>query len=88
MMANRFYPRHVVLMKGNITMFAYSCALAERMKAELTLLRGDRKGVTALEYGLLAGLIAVVIIGGATTLGTAVSTMFTNIAGYMKVTAS
>jgi pilus assembly protein Flp/PilA len=57
-------------------MFAYSCALVERVKAELMLLRGDRKGVTALEYGLLAGLIAVVIVSGATLLGTSINTLF------------
>ena len=64
-------------------MFAYSCALVERVRAELALVRGDRKGVTALEYGLLAGLIAVVIIGGATVLGTKVNTMFGNIASAL-----
>jgi pilus assembly protein Flp/PilA len=61
-------------------MFTYSCAVAERIRAELVLLRGDRKGVTALEYGLLAGLIAVVIIVGATALGTHINTLFGNIA--------
>ena len=33
----------------------------------------DESGVTAIEYGLIAGLIAVVIIGAVTTLGTSVS---------------
>ncbi len=61
-------------------MFAYTSTLTERAKAELRLLGSDRKGVTALEYGLLAGLIAVVIIGGATALGTSISGMFTAIA--------
>jgi pilus assembly protein Flp/PilA len=41
----------------------------------------DEKGVTALEYGLIAALIAVVIIGAVTTLGGNLSTTFTNIAG-------
>jgi pilus assembly protein Flp/PilA len=40
------------------------------------LLRADRKGVTALEYGILAGLIACVIIAAATTLGTDISALF------------
>ena len=44
----------------------------------------DRKGVTALEYGLLAGLIAVVIIGAVQTLGTNMSTIFSNIATAMS----
>ena len=37
---------------------------------------GDRKGVTAIEYGLIAGLIAVAIIVTVTTLGTNLSTLF------------
>jgi len=39
----------------------------------------DQKGVTAIEYGLLAGLIAVMIIVGATAAGGALNTMFTSI---------
>ncbi|KAA0679142.1 Flp family type IVb pilin [Azospirillum brasilense] len=39
----------------------------------------DRKGITALEYGLAAALVALVIIGGARTFGTNVSTLFTGI---------
>ena len=61
-------------------MLAYTSTLTERAKAELMLLRADRKGVTALEYGLLAGLIAVVIIAGATALGNNILATFTNIA--------
>ncbi len=61
-------------------MFAYTFALVERAKAELALMKNDRKGVTALEYGLLAGLIAVAIIVGATALGSAIGKMFGDIA--------
>jgi pilus assembly protein Flp/PilA len=43
-------------------------------------LRRDTSGATALEYGLLAALIAVVIIGAVTTLGESVSTSFSKIA--------
>ncbi|MBN9061040.1 MAG: pilus assembly protein [Rhizobiales bacterium 65-9] len=39
----------------------------------------DESGATAVEYGLLAGLIALVIIGAVTTLGTRLSTIFTTI---------
>lgn len=39
----------------------------------------DRRGITALEYGLAAALVALVIIGGARTFGTNVSTLFTNL---------
>ncbi len=39
----------------------------------------DRRAVTALEYGILAALIAVVIIASVTTLGTTLSTLFTTV---------
>ncbi|MDB5561665.1 MAG: Flp family type IVb pilin [Hyphomicrobiales bacterium] len=39
----------------------------------------DESGATAIEYGLIAALIAVGIIVAATTLGTNLSTLFTNI---------
>jgi pilus assembly protein Flp/PilA len=39
----------------------------------------DEEGVTAIEYGLLAALIAVVIISGATLVGTSLDTLFTGI---------
>jgi pilus assembly protein Flp/PilA len=68
-----------------LIMFQHSGALVERVKAALALLRNDHQGVTALEYGLLAGLIAVAIIGAATGLGTAISNAFTAIAAHLGV---
>jgi len=41
----------------------------------------NEEGVTAIEYALIAALIAVVIIGGATLLGTNLNTLFENLAG-------
>ena len=41
----------------------------------------DKRGATAIEYGLLAGLIAVMIIAGATLTGTSLSSMFNAIGG-------
>jgi pilus assembly protein Flp/PilA len=43
----------------------------------------DGRGVTAMEYGLIAGLVAVVIIGSVTTLGTSLSTTFATVAGAL-----
>ena len=40
----------------------------------------DRRAVTALEYGLLTGLIALLIVGAVTLLGTNASTMFSKVA--------
>ena len=39
----------------------------------------DESGATAIEYGLLVALIAVVIVGAVTTLGTTLNTKFTSI---------
>ena len=39
----------------------------------------DDKGVTAIEYGLIAALIAVVILGSVTNVGTQLSTLFTSV---------
>lgn len=43
------------------------------------LLNRDDRGATAVEYGLLVGLIALIIIGAVTILGTKLNTLFTNI---------
>ena len=40
----------------------------------------DTSGATAIEYGMIAGLISVVIIGTITTLGTKLNTKFNAIA--------
>jgi len=39
----------------------------------------DQSGPTAIEYGLIAALIAVVTIAGLTTLGTTLNTTYHNI---------
>ena len=43
----------------------------------------DEAGATAIEYGLIAALIAVAIIGAATTVGTNLGTTFTTVAGKL-----
>jgi pilus assembly protein Flp/PilA len=43
----------------------------------------DQSGVTAIEYGLIAALIAVVIIGAVTALGTKVSGTFQAVAAAL-----
>lgn len=39
----------------------------------------DERGATAIEYGLIAALIAVVIVTAVTTVGTKLKSSFTNI---------
>ncbi|HEY0302240.1 MAG TPA: Flp family type IVb pilin [Rhizomicrobium sp.] len=44
----------------------------------------DESGATAIEYGLIAALIAVVIIGAVTIVGTSLSGTFATISGSIK----
>lgn len=39
----------------------------------------DESGATAIEYGLIAALVAVVIIGALSALGTSLSDLFTEV---------
>jgi pilus assembly protein Flp/PilA len=43
----------------------------------------QEEGVTAIEYGLIAALVAVAIVVGATALGTSLNGLFTRIAACM-----
>ena len=42
--------------------------------------KDEEKGATAVEYGLMVALIAIVIIGAVTLLGGNLKTLFSNIA--------
>jgi pilus assembly protein Flp/PilA len=44
----------------------------------------DENGATAIEYGLIAALIAVVIITGLTTVGTNLNTKLASIADSLR----
>ncbi|HLM11068.1 MAG TPA: Flp family type IVb pilin [Reyranella sp.] len=44
----------------------------------------DDSGATAIEYGLIAGLIAVVVVTAITTIGTKLTNTFNNIANQLK----
>ena len=43
----------------------------------------DESGATAIEYGMIAALVAVVIIGALTTMGSKLNKTFTNVAGQL-----
>jgi pilus assembly protein Flp/PilA len=45
--------------------------------------RDEENGATAVEYGLMVALIAVVIITAVQLIGTNLTTMFNNIAGSL-----
>ena len=44
----------------------------------------EEEGVTAIEYALIAALVAVAAIGGWTTLGTAIDGQATTVAGEVS----
>jgi pilus assembly protein Flp/PilA len=49
------------------------------MKKFTTRFLRDNQGVTAIEYALIAGLIAVVLVGSLNSVETALAGVFTNI---------
>jgi pilus assembly protein Flp/PilA len=50
--------------------------------------RGDTKGVTAIEYGLIAGLIAVAIIAALQLMGGNLGNLFNKVANNVSTAAS
>jgi len=44
----------------------------------------DERGATAIEYALMASLLALVLVGALTALGTAISSEFSEISGVLK----
>jgi len=64
--------------------YLYTMIHVVQGRIELQRLEGrNDRGATAVEYGLLVGLIAVVIIVGVTLLGTKLLALFNNIAGKL-----
>jgi pilus assembly protein Flp/PilA len=53
------------------------------MKTVRNLIKNS-KGATAIEYGLIAALIAVAAITAMSGLGTKLSSTFTNVSGNLK----
>lgn len=52
------------------------------------VLKADRRGVTALEYGLIAAVMGALIVAAITTLGGDLKTAFTSIGTELTSTAS
>lgn len=57
--------------------------LTTMIRASLQKFNVDRRAVTAIEYALIAALIAVVIIAAVTTLGKNVSSTFNSVASEL-----
>ena len=54
------------------------------MRRIVTLLLKSKTGATAIEYGLIAALVAVAAIFGMTQLGQALDTIFTGVGGTLQ----
>lgn len=48
-------------------------------------LAANKRGATAIEYGLIAALIAVAAIGAMSTLGTKLTNTFSNVSNNLNV---
>lgn len=48
----------------------------------------DESGATAIEYGLIAALISVALITGASTLGNALNNQFTQVSKELNFTST
>lgn len=51
-----------------------------KLFSALRILRRDEKGATAIEYGLIAALISLMLVAGAKLAGPALETLFNSIA--------
>jgi pilus assembly protein Flp/PilA len=56
------------------------------MSAMISRFLKDESGATAIEYGLIAALISVALITGATALGGSLNTQFNALSGKMNLT--
>lgn len=55
-----------------------------KITSDVKTFLADQNGVTAIEYGLIAALVGIALMAGATVLGGKLSDSFTYIAGLMK----
>jgi pilus assembly protein Flp/PilA len=69
-------------------MFQKAQALAVRAFVAAKSLSSKRRGASAIEYGLLAGLIAVVIIVAVTAVGTELARVFSDIKSALSTVAT
>ena len=54
------------------------------VRTNLRKLGADKRGATAIEYGLICALIAVAAIGAMTNIGTKLSSTFDNVSTSLK----
>lgn len=54
-----------------------------KTKNALLALLADRKGVTAMEYGVIAAAIVLAVVAGLATMGGKLTTLFSSISGSL-----
>jgi pilus assembly protein Flp/PilA len=57
--------------------------MLDNLKLALAILKSDRRGVTALEYGLIAGVLVTVIATAFNVFGTGLSSAFSSISASL-----
>lgn len=63
-------------------------AMLTMLLCHLRTLRSDNKGATAIEYGLIAALISLMLVAGAEMAGPALETLFNSIGTKLEGAAS
>lgn len=58
--------------------------MREHLLTQLKRFKKDENGVTAIEYGLIAALVAVAIVGATRALGTQLSATFNAVSAAMQ----
>jgi len=63
-----------------LRLYVHCCAIQAKIAKRAQILFTDESGATAMEYGLIAALIAVVLIGVLTRIGTNMNVKFQSVA--------
>ena len=66
-----------------LSLYVKYVGLKGRMLNAVKSLRSSESGATAIEYGLIAALIAVVVIGAITAIGTSLNSKFNSVANNL-----
>ena len=67
-----------------LKLYVTAATLKDTAMATLRRLRGDQQGVTAIEYGLIAGAIAIAIIAAVIAVGGDIKGLFEKTSTSLK----
>jgi len=83
-MVARVHQRRVRMLRTCVATSKYTQSAVAKLRA----LRGDASGVTAIEYGLIAGAIAVAIISTVVALGGDINNLFAAVGSALNSASS